>query len=100
MVTAPDRDDLGLLIVASPECDPEDPAFLAAIAKALGDYNKTASGASQRIARAMVMEVPPSLDTGEMTDKGSLNSRAILQKRSFDVDRLYLGEDDDVIFPA
>ncbi len=100
VVAAPDRDDLGLLIVAPAERDPEDPDYWAEIARILGAYNKTASGASQRIARAMVMEVPPSLDTGEMTDKGSLNSRAILQKRSFDVDRLYLGKDEDIIFPA
>lgn len=97
VVTAPDRDDLGLLIVAAPGRDPDDEEYRTEIAAALARMNKTVSGASQRIARALVLQVPPSLDTGEMTDKGSLNSRLILEKRRADVDRLYEGRDRDVI---
>jgi feruloyl-CoA synthase len=35
------------------------------------------------------MEEPPSLDAGEVTDKGSLNQRAILARRESLVDDLY-----------
>jgi feruloyl-CoA synthase len=37
----------------------------------------------------MVLEEPPSLDTGEMTDKGSLNQRAVLARRAALVEELY-----------
>ena len=47
------------------------------------------TGSSNRIARAMVLEEPPSLDAGEMTDKGSINQRAVLKRRSALVDELY-----------
>jgi feruloyl-CoA synthase len=49
------------------------------------------TGSSNRIARAMVLEEPPSLDAGEMTDKGTINQRAVLARRSVLVDELYAG---------
>ena len=48
------------------------------------------SGSSNRVARAIVLEEPPSLDAGEMTDKGSINQRAVLKRRAALVDELYL----------
>ena len=53
----------------------------------LGTFEST--GSSNRIARAIVLEEPPSLDAGEMTDKGSINQRAVLQRRMSLVDELY-----------
>ena len=47
------------------------------------------TGSSSRIARAMVLEEPPSIDTGEMTDKGSINQRAVLARRASLVEELY-----------
>jgi feruloyl-CoA synthase len=40
-----------------------------------------ATGSSQRIARAMLMTEPPSIDTHEVTDKGSINQGAVLKNR-------------------
>jgi hypothetical protein len=37
----------------------------------------------------MLLEEPPSLDALEVTDKGSLNQRAILKRRAALVDELY-----------
>jgi len=48
-----------------------------------------ARGSSERIARALVLREPPSLDAGEITDKGTLNQKAILRRRRDLVDRLY-----------
>lgn len=48
-----------------------------------------ATGSSNRITRALVLEEPPSLDAGEMTDKGSINQRAVLRRRAALVDELY-----------
>jgi feruloyl-CoA synthase len=47
------------------------------------------SGSSNRVVRAMVLEEPPSLDAGEMTDKGSINQRAVLARRQSLVEELY-----------
>jgi feruloyl-CoA synthase len=49
------------------------------------------TGSSNRIARALVLDEPPSLDAGEMTDKGSINQRAVLARRAALVDELYAG---------
>jgi feruloyl-CoA synthase len=51
---------------------------------------RASTGSATRIARAMLMESPPSLDAGEATDKGSLNQRAVLAARKALVDELYL----------
>ena len=68
-------------------------------ADAIFAYRITACVAGRAAASsgALAMAVPPSLDTGETTDKGSLNSRFIPEKRRLDVDRLYEGRDSDVI---
>jgi feruloyl-CoA synthase len=47
------------------------------------------TGSSNRVARAMLLVEPPSLDIGEITDKGSINQRAVLGHRSALVDELY-----------
>ena len=47
------------------------------------------TGSSNRITRAMVLDEAPSLDAGEITDKGSINQRAVLRRRARLVDELY-----------
>ncbi|MDT3684862.1 MAG: feruloyl-CoA synthase [Pseudorhodoplanes sp.] len=47
------------------------------------------TGSSNRICRAILLAEPPSLDAGEMTDKGSINQRAVLARRSSLLDELY-----------
>jgi feruloyl-CoA synthase len=51
--------------------------------------NKTAKGSSERVERALVALDPPSIDLGEITDKGSLNQRAILKHRADLINQLY-----------
>ena len=48
-----------------------------------------ATGSSNRVARAMLMEEPPLMDAGEATDKGSINQRNVLKRRAALVDELY-----------
>ncbi len=55
----------------------------------LAAFNRSAGGSSGRFARIILMDEPPSLDTGELTDKGSVNQRAVLARRSAMVDELY-----------
>ena len=46
-------------------------------------------GSSTRIARGILMADLPSMDKSEMTDKGSINQRAVLRNRASLVDELY-----------
>jgi feruloyl-CoA synthase len=41
------------------------------------------------LARALLVDVPPSIDAREMTDKGSLNQKSVLENRAQSVDELY-----------
>jgi feruloyl-CoA synthase len=42
-----------------------------------------------RIQRALVLSEPPSVERGEITDKGYINQRFVLEGRSSEVKRLY-----------
>jgi feruloyl-CoA synthase len=55
----------------------------------LTTFVASATGSTSRVTRMILMEEPPSLDAGEVTDKGSLNQRAILARREALVDVLY-----------
>jgi feruloyl-CoA synthase len=77
------RGEVGALIFLAEKASPAD---LLARLKTL-----PATGSSNRIARALVLEEPPSLDAGEMTDKGSINQRAVLVRRKGLVEELYSG---------
>ena len=52
-------------------------------------YNAGEQGSSRRIKRFMVMTEPPSIDAGEITDKGYVNQRCVIDRRSGLVDALY-----------
>ena len=49
----------------------------------------TATGSSTRIARAILLDTPLSIDRGEVTDKGSVNQREVLQCRAELIEELY-----------
>ena len=55
----------------------------------LDGFAKQATGSSNRIVRAVLLDTPPSLDVGEATDKGSINQRMVLKARAALVDELY-----------
>jgi feruloyl-CoA synthase len=56
---------------------------------ALAAFNADATGASVRVARAVFVDSPLSLDDQEVTDKGSINQRAVLSRRAALVDALF-----------
>jgi feruloyl-CoA synthase len=60
-----------------------------AFARKLASFAAASTGTSSRIMRAVVLAEPPSLDVGEMTDKGSINQRAVLARRTGVVEALY-----------
>ncbi len=70
------------------------------LAQALASLNAGA-GSAARIERLLLLAEPPSLDAGEITDKGYVNQRACQARRAADVQRLYAEEPEaDIITPA
>ncbi|MBV9607098.1 MAG: AMP-binding protein, partial [Solirubrobacterales bacterium] len=70
------------------------------LAQALARINEGA-GSAMRIERLLLLEAPPSLDAGEITDKGYLNQRRCLECRAAEVVRLYAADPDpEVVRPA
>ncbi len=51
-----------------------------------------ATGSATRVARMHLMAEPPSLDKGEVTDKGSINQRAVLKHRADLVEAMHEGK--------
>ena len=99
-----DRDDIAALIFpdveacrklgglgsdAPPSAIIEAPAVRAKFAELLTKLAAASPGSSTRVERMLLMADPPSMDKGEMTDKGSINQRAVLKNRDALVDELY-----------
>ncbi|MDF1793868.1 MAG: feruloyl-CoA synthase [Thalassobaculaceae bacterium] len=83
VIAGHDRDGIGVLIFTKPE------ARAAAIREGLTRHNAANPASSTRVARALVLDTPPYVDSGEITDKGYLNQRRILERRADQVDRLF-----------
>lgn len=67
----------------------EHPAVLAHFQRVVDELARQATGSANRVARLILLADPPSLDCGEITDKGSINQRAVLAHRADTVDKLY-----------
>jgi feruloyl-CoA synthase len=101
----PDRDDIVALVFpdvdacrrlapehaadAAPAAVLDDVRVRLKFAERLTALAAASPGSSTRIMRAILMAEPPSMDKGEMTDKGSINQRAVLKNRSALVEELY-----------
>ena len=71
-----------------------DPKVMEHVREHLVAHNKSNPGSSMRIARAILMSEPPSVDGNELTDKGYINQRAALDRRKALVERLYAAKPD------
>jgi len=91
VVAGADRDFVAVIVVPDPPAcvGLDDAALRAAIKPLLADLASQAAGSSNRVMRAVLLDAPLSLDAGEVTDKGSLNQRAVLSARKTLVDALY-----------
>jgi feruloyl-CoA synthase len=102
VVTGQDRDELGLLVFPNlagcrsiaglPDASLSElvrhPAVRAVVQKALSTLGAS-GGSSVKPSRALMLDEPPSMESGEMTDKGYLNQRAALKRREAQVKQLY-----------
>ena len=108
VVTGHDRSEVGLLVFPHPTGTPHEndgeavtaPALLAAVAERLLRAAAQGAGSSTRVARALVLAVPPSVSEGELTAKGSLNARRVLTLRQAMLERLYRDDDAAVILAS
>ena len=62
---------------------------LAHFQNVINELAKTATGSANRIARMCLLSEPPTIDKGEITDKGSINQRAVLSHRADTVAALH-----------
>ena len=67
-----------------------DPLVREAFRQRFAKFLATSTGSSTRITRALLLDAPLSIDRGEVTDKGSINQRAVLEHRSHLIEKLYL----------
>jgi feruloyl-CoA synthase len=102
-ITGHGRDELGALIFLTPMAAglaglPEDapmadvcrhPKVRAWAQNLLDTLAAQTKGSSYRIARGLLQERPASMEINEMTDKGSINQRNVLQFRASEVEKLY-----------
>jgi feruloyl-CoA synthase len=104
VITGHGRDSVGMLAVPDVEACrrlcPElkdaplsavaaHPAVHAAFSAQLATFAAQATGSASRIERALILADPLSLDDQEVTDKGSINQRAVLTRRAQLVNDLY-----------
>lgn len=88
VIAAPDRPYLGALVwLDATAC--ADAPWKAALSRQLAAFNGRPGGSSNRVLRLLVLDEPPSVAAGEVTDKRSLNTRRVLERRAADVARLY-----------
>jgi feruloyl-CoA synthase len=66
-----------------------DPLIVAAFRERFRALVAGATGSSTRITRAVLLDAPLSIDRGEVTDKGSINQRAVLENRSALIEEIY-----------
>ena len=86
------RDQIGILAWPNPGArgDPiGEAAARDAVRRGIAAHNRSQPGASTRIARVHLMAEPASIDANEITDKGYVNQRAVLERRADLVQRLF-----------
>ncbi len=104
VLAGPDRDDITALVFpdieacrklaglgpeAAPDAIVQNAKVRAKFSELLSKLAAMSPGSSTRVARALLMAEPPSMDKSEATDKGSINQRAVLMNRAALVDELY-----------
>ncbi len=104
VISGINRDEISALVILDPDgcrlinptlpsddraATASDPLIREAFRERLTKFLATATGSSTRITRAILLDTPLSIDRGEVTDKGSINQRAVLDHRSGLIDLLY-----------
>jgi len=103
VIAGHDRDDIGILVFPNEAgirklcSDTETPLpqligrveVQTALKEGLAKHNADHPASSTRIRSALILDEPPSIDANEITDKGYINQRAVLERRADLVERLF-----------
>ncbi len=115
VVTGRDRREVGLLAFPSPagcrslcpdapEDEPIDalirrPEVRRCVADGLARHNRAQPGSSTAIRRALLTPDPPAIDANEITDKGYINQRAVIERRADLIERIHADPPDPDVLP-
>jgi len=77
------RPYLGVMLWAKAGADP------AEIARRLAAFNLDQRGGAARVKRALLLTDPPNANAHEISDKGTINRRAVIDRRAEEVERLF-----------
>ena len=95
VITGHDRADVGALVWVNPAAARtlglDEAGVFARLQAGLASLHAVTTGGSTAPTRLLVLDQPPSIDDGEITDKGYVNQRAVLERRAAHVDRLHAG---------
>lgn len=80
---------LGAMLWPKPDAD------RAEIARRLAAFNAGQHGSAGRVKRALLLTEPPSANAHEISDKGTINRRAVIDRRAGEVERLYADTPDE-----
>ncbi len=114
VITGLNRKDVGAMLFTTPKIQelaalPSDAPLSAVLASdavrthfqaVVNILASHATGSAGRVARLCLLSVPPTIDKGEITDKGSINQRAVLQRRDDLVEALHGDTLADAIKPT
>jgi feruloyl-CoA synthase len=90
VIAGHDRDEVGALVFLNPGATKDMPpeALRARLSQVLKELSQE-SGSSTHPVRLLAMAEPPQIDGNEITDKGYINQRAVLERRATLVEKLY-----------
>ena len=83
-----------LLMCPAIQATAADPLIRAAFQERLRTFLAGSTGSSTRITRAVLLDKPMSIDIGEVTDKGSVNQRKVLEHRARLIEAIYDGDEE------
>ena len=95
VITGHDRDEIGALVFLNPALAKDAVEVRSKLVQALQELAKD-GGSSRHPTRLLVMAEPPQIDANEITDKGYINQRAVLERRAALVEKLYSDSPDVV----
>ena len=103
VITGHDRPELGALVwvnaMAVRTLGLDETGVRSRLQNALATLHAESTGGSTAPSRLLVLEQPPSIDEGEITDKGYINQQAVLERRAAQVEELHAGGS-GVIWPC
>jgi feruloyl-CoA synthase len=91
VITGHDRIEVGALVFLSPGTKDMSPDAISSRLSTVLAQLAQEGGSSMVPRRLLVMNEPPSIDANEITDKGYMNQRAVLERRAALVEKLYAG---------